>query len=64
MRLTPAIKGHTRYDIYDTKGHEVGTIDAPVLISEGPDIVVRGNTFYGVVRDEDDVPSVVRFRIQ
>jgi sugar lactone lactonase YvrE len=64
VRLTPAIKGHTRYDVYNAKGVEIGTIDLPVLIREYPDPLIRGNKLYGVVLDADDVPSVMRFRIE
>jgi hypothetical protein len=64
VRLTPAITGHTRYDVYNARGVEVGSVDLPVVISQGPNVIIRGNKLYGVVLDADDVPAVVRFRIE
>jgi hypothetical protein len=63
VRLTSAVKGHTRYDVYDAKGAEVGTIDLTAAIREEP-VLIRGNKLYAVVLDADDVPSVVRYRIE
>jgi hypothetical protein len=64
VRLTSAVRGHTRYDVYDAKGTAIGTIDLPAAIHEAPDIVIRGDKLYGVMLDADDVPSVVRYRIE
>lgn len=64
VRLTSAVKGHTRYDVYDPTGAELGTIDLPAAIHEGPDVLIRGDKLYGVVLDADDVPAVVRYRIE
>ena len=64
VRLTSAVKGHTRYDVYDAKGTAIGTIDLPAAIHEGPDVLIRGDKLYAVVLDADDVPSVVRYRIE
>ena len=63
VRLTPTVKGHTRYDVYNAKGAEIGTVDLPVALNQGPNVLIRGDKLYGVVLDEDDVPSVVRYRI-
>jgi hypothetical protein len=64
VRLTPAVAGHTRYDIYDARGFQVGMIELAGLVREWPAPVFRGNKLYAVVRDPDDVPSVVRYRIE
>lgn len=64
VRLTSAIRGHTRYDVYNARGMAVGTIDLPALINQGPNVLIRGDKAYGVVLDADDVPSVVRYRIE
>jgi hypothetical protein len=50
--------------VYDAKGTAVGTIDLAAAINEGPDPLIRGNKLYAVVLDADDVPSVVRYRIE
>ncbi|HEY4101008.1 MAG TPA: 6-bladed beta-propeller [Gemmatimonadales bacterium] len=64
VRLTPAVSGHTRYDVFNQKGKEIATIDAPVAIASGPNILVRGEYLWAVVRDADDIPAVVRFRVE
>jgi hypothetical protein len=64
VRLTSAIKGHTRFDVYDAKGAAIGTIDLPAAIKDGPSLLIRGDRLFGVVLDADDVPSVVRYRIE
>ena len=64
VRLTPAVKGHTRYDVYDAKGVAIGAIDLPASINQGPNVLIRGDKLYGVVLDADDVPTVIRYRIE
>jgi hypothetical protein len=63
VRLTSAVKGHTRFDVYDARGTEIGIVDLAASINEEP-VLIRGNKLYAVVPDADDVPSVVRYRIE
>jgi hypothetical protein len=49
-----------RWDVFESDGRYVGRVVAPRLFSA---YVMRGNFVWGVLRDDDDVPSVVKMRI-
>jgi hypothetical protein len=49
-----------RWDVFEPDGRYLGRIVVPREISL---YVARGNQVWGVIRDEDDVPTVVRMRI-
>lgn len=51
------------FDVFDPVGRFLGVIEVPFALQESPEPVVRGGLLYGVVRDEYDVPYVVRARI-
>ena len=50
-------------DVYDASGKEIATVTTIVPFQAFLPIHIRGDFVYGVIRDEDDVPYVVRARI-
>jgi hypothetical protein len=53
----------TRFDVFDTDGTYLGPIEAPRGFARSPRPAIEGDRVWAVVRDELDVPYVVRFRI-
>ena len=51
------------FDVFDPEGRHLGEVRMPFRLSASPPPVLRGGMLYGVVRDEMDVPYVVRARI-
>ena len=51
------------FDLFNPTGQYLGTVVAPFLLQVSPTPVVRGDVLYGVVRDEFDVPFLVRARL-
>ena len=51
------------YDVFDTQGRFLGHVRTPDTFSSEPELLARGDTVWAVVRDELDVPSIVRFRM-
>ena len=51
------------YDVFDTQGRFLGYVRTPDTFSSEPELLARGDTVWAVVRDELDVPSIVRFRM-
>ncbi len=49
------------FDVFDAQGRYQGRLHTDERI--GQPMLVRGNRLYAVAYDEDDVPSIVRFRI-
>jgi hypothetical protein len=49
------------FDVIDSRGRQVAT--AKVGGKVGPFVFVRGRYLYTVIRDDDDVPSIVRYAI-
>lgn len=62
IRRTETPAREPRFDLFDPSGRELGTVTSRVPF-EGIPIVV-GDLAYGIVRDADDVPYVVRARIR
>jgi sugar lactone lactonase YvrE len=56
--------GTTAFDVYDTAGKAVASATGPAGLSPYPTPVIEGNTLYGVVTGEDDLPAVVRWRVR
>lgn len=52
-----------RYDVYSPAGALLARVVVPVAVFPRFTPIVVGNQLYAIVRDEDDVPTVVRFRI-
>ena len=50
-------------DVYDASGRQIATVTTTVPFQAFLPIHIRGDFVYGVIRDEDDVPYVVRARI-
>jgi hypothetical protein len=63
VRRTIADTTKATYDVFDATGKQIATADLPWRLSTYFRLVFRGDTVYGVTRDEDDVPYVVRGRI-
>jgi hypothetical protein len=63
VRRTGSDTTKTLFDVWDDRGRHLAQLEAPFRISPYWHPVIRGNTLYTVVVDEDDVPYVVRARI-
>lgn len=50
-----------RWDVFEPDGRYLGRIAAPRAVSV---FVMRGNLAWGVVRDENDVPAIVRMHVE
>ena len=53
----------TRFDVFDVDGTYLGQVEAPRGFARSPRPAIEGDRMWAVVRDELDVPYVVRFRI-
>jgi hypothetical protein len=51
------------FDVFDAEGRYLGFVRAPASLRTDPEPLARGDTVWAVVRDELDVPSIVRFRM-
>jgi hypothetical protein len=51
------------YDVFDAEGRFLGHVRTPDTFSSEPELLARGDTVWAVVRDDLDVPSIVRFRM-
>lgn len=52
-----------RFDVFETDGSYLGQLEAPKGFAPSPRPAIEGDRVWAVVRDELDVPYVVRFRI-
>jgi len=55
--------GHTQFDVYTPEGKPVAVVDFPLRLDGWAPLRIEGDLVYGIVRNEDDVPFVVRLRI-
>lgn len=60
----PEGERRTQLDVFAPDGLYQGRLALPVLLPEGMPLVIRGDRIYAVALSENDVPQVVRFRIQ
>jgi hypothetical protein len=51
------------FDVFEADGTYLGFVRAPAGFRTSPEPVARGDYVWAVVRDELDVPSIVRFRL-
>ena len=51
------------FDVFDPEGRYLGEVRMLFLLSTSPAPVIRDGMIYGTVRDELDVPYVVRARV-
>jgi hypothetical protein len=51
------------FDVFDADGRYLGRVLPPASLRVEPEPLARGDTVWAVVRDELDVPSIVRFRM-
>ena len=49
-----------RWDVFEPDGRYVGRAIGPRLFTP---YAMRGNNMWGVLRDEDDVPAIVKLRV-
>jgi hypothetical protein len=63
VRRTSADTTASVFDVFDRTGSHVASVEAPFAPWRFLNPVIRGDQFYALVRDEDDVPYVVRARI-
>jgi hypothetical protein len=52
------------FDVFAPDGRYLGPVEAPPSLRTTPEPIVRGDHLWVVTRDELDVASVVRFRIE
>lgn len=52
------------FDVLDAGGKYLGRLTLPVKVDERMPVVVRGDRLYTVVLSADDVPQLVRFRVE
>ena len=52
------------FDVFEPDGRYLGMVRAPRGFSTRPQPVFRGDTVWATVRDDLEVPYIVRFRIQ
>lgn len=60
----PAESRETAFDVLDPGGKYLGRVTLPVAVDYRMPVLVRGNRLYTVLLSEDQVPSLVRFRIE
>lgn len=60
----PESERTTQLDVFSPDGIYQGRLALPVLLPENMPLVIRGDRIYAVVLSENDVPQVVRFRIE
>lgn len=51
-------------DVFDGEGRYLGRVASPDPLPLTGQVLIRGDRLYVVVRDEIDIPYVVRYRIQ
>jgi hypothetical protein len=55
--------GHTQFDVFGPDGKAVAVVDSPLHLDGWGPLRIEGDRFYGIARNEDDVPFVVRLRV-
>jgi len=55
--------GHTQFDVFGPDGKPVAVVDSPLHLDSWAPLRIEGDRVYAIVRNEDDVPFVVRLRI-
>lgn len=62
--IVPQRRGEagTAFDVLDPEGRYLGQVRTPLRLQRP--LLIRGTRLYGVALDEDDVPAVVRLRIE
>jgi len=55
--------GHTQFDVFGPDGRPVAVVDSPLRLDSWAPLRIEGDLVYGIVRNEDEVPFVVRLRI-
>jgi hypothetical protein len=63
VRRTTADTTASAFDVFDRAGLLIASVEAPFAPSRSLKPVIRGDQFYALVRDEDDVPYILRARI-
>jgi len=52
------------FDVFDPEGRYLAQVRTPVALARYPSVQLTDEALYGVVRDELDVPQVVRLRVE
>jgi streptogramin lyase len=60
----PAAETKTAFDVFDPEGRYQGRLSLPIAHEDRMPLVIRGERIYAVVLNDEDVPQVVRFRIE
>jgi hypothetical protein len=63
VRRTTADTTVSAFDVFDRAGSQIASVEARFAPSRFHKPVIRGDQFYALVRDEDDVPYILRARI-
>ena len=64
VRLTSADSTRTNFDVFDQRGRPLASVDASAGLMSFLPVVIRGEKLYAVIMDADDIPTIVRYRIQ
>jgi len=51
------------FDVFAPDGRYFGHVRAPLTLEERPEPIIRGDTLWGVARDELDVATIVRYQL-
>ena len=51
------------FDVFAPDGKFLGHVQAPHSFQERPEPIIRGDTVWGVARDELDVATIVRYQV-
>jgi hypothetical protein len=52
------------FDVFEADGRYLGRVNVPEGFVTAPEPIMRGDRVWAVMRDELDVPTIVRFRLQ
>ncbi len=54
----------SRFDVFDATGRPLATLETPIRMTPYHPILIEGEKLYAVILDQDDVPMVIRGRIE
>ncbi len=64
LPFVPGAEQGRQLDVFDEQGRYLGRLPLPAKLTPHTPFVAREDRVYTVVKDDDDVPYVVRYRIQ
>jgi hypothetical protein len=55
--------GHTQFDVFGPEGRLLAVVESPLTLAIWTPLLIEGDQVYGLVRNHDEVPFVVRLRV-